>query len=54
MIGQRIERIAYAAVLAVGTAAWSAQAAEDPLPSWNDGARLMMPVLHDDAEREYA
>jgi phosphoserine phosphatase len=37
MIAQQINRVACAAAVALGVSAWSAQAAEDPLPSWNDG-----------------
>ena len=38
MIAQSINRLAYAAaILALGMAAWTVQAADDPLPSWNDG-----------------
>jgi phosphoserine phosphatase len=37
MIAQQINRVACAAAVALGMSAWSAQAAEDPLPSWNDG-----------------
>jgi hypothetical protein len=34
-----IKRIGYAvAILGLGATAWSVQAADDPLPSWNDGA----------------
>jgi phosphoserine phosphatase len=39
MMVQLINRVAYAAaIMALGTTAWSVQAADDPLPSWNDGA----------------
>jgi phosphoserine phosphatase len=37
MIAQQISRVACAAAVALGVAGWSAQAAEGPLPSWNDG-----------------
>ena len=37
MIARLINRVAYVAVLALGVTAWSVQAADDPLPSWNDG-----------------
>ena len=37
MIAQLINSVACAAILALGMAAWHAQAAEDPLASWNDG-----------------
>jgi phosphoserine phosphatase len=38
MIAQRINRVANAtAIVALGAMAWSVQAADDPLPSWNDG-----------------
>jgi phosphoserine phosphatase len=38
MIARQINRVACAAVIALGVSAWSAQAAEELLPSWNDGA----------------
>ena len=37
MIAQRINRIACAAILALCVTSWHARAADDPLPSWNDG-----------------
>src|SRR5687768_18615998 len=37
MIAQLINRVARAAVLALGLASWHAEAADDPLASWNDG-----------------
>ena len=38
MIARLINRVTHAiAILALGVAAWSVQAADDPLPSWNDG-----------------
>jgi hypothetical protein len=37
MIAQLINRAAYAAILVLGMVSWHAQAAEDPLASWNDG-----------------
>ena len=38
MIAHLLNRVAYAgAILALGATAWSVQAADDPLPSWNDG-----------------
>ena len=37
MIAQRIYRIACAAILALCVTSWHARAADDPLPSWNDG-----------------
>jgi phosphoserine phosphatase len=37
MIAQLINRVAYAAILALGMATWHAEAADDPLASWNDG-----------------
>jgi phosphoserine phosphatase len=38
MMAQLIKRVVCAvAVLGLGAAAWSVQAADDPLPSWNDG-----------------
>jgi hypothetical protein len=38
MIAQGIYRVAYAvAMLGLCATAWSVQAADDPLPSWNDG-----------------
>ncbi len=39
MIAQLIKRVAYTfAVLGLCATAWSVQAADDPLPSWNEGA----------------
>jgi len=39
MIARLIERVVWtAAILGLGAAAWTAHAADDPLPSWNDGA----------------
>jgi phosphoglycolate phosphatase-like HAD superfamily hydrolase len=39
VIERLIERIGYTvAILGLCAAAWSVQAADDPLPSWNDGA----------------
>jgi hypothetical protein len=37
MIAQLINRAAYITVLGLYTTAWSVQAADDPLSSWNDG-----------------
>ena len=37
MIAQRINRIACVAVLAICVTCWHVLAADDPLPSWNDG-----------------
>ena len=37
MIAQLINRVACAAILALGMVSWHTQAAEDPLASWNDG-----------------
>jgi phosphoserine phosphatase len=38
MIAQQINCVACAAAVALGVSAWSAQAADDPLASWNDEA----------------
>jgi phosphoserine phosphatase len=38
MIVRRINRVACAAILALCVTSWHAWAADDPLPSWNDGA----------------
>jgi phosphoglycolate phosphatase-like HAD superfamily hydrolase len=38
MIALRTNRVACVAVLALVVASWQARAADDPLPSWNDGA----------------
>jgi phosphoserine phosphatase len=38
MITRLISRITRVAIFALCATAWSVQAAEDPLPSWNDGA----------------
>jgi phosphoserine phosphatase len=37
MIAQQLKCVACAAAVALGVSAWSAQAADDPLPSWNAG-----------------
>ena len=38
MIGRRISRCGWVAIFALWATAWSAQAADGPLASWNDGA----------------
>ncbi len=38
MIVQRVSRIAYVAILALCVTSWHVRAADDALPSWNDGA----------------
>jgi phosphoserine phosphatase len=38
MMAERISRVACAAILALCVTSWHVWAAEDPLPSWNDGA----------------
>jgi phosphoserine phosphatase len=37
MIAQQISRVTCVAILALCITSWQAQAADDPLPSWNDG-----------------
>ena len=37
MIAQRMKRVAHATILGLCATAWSVQAADDPLSSWNDG-----------------
>jgi phosphoserine phosphatase len=38
MIGRLICRVTWVAILVLCASAWSVRAADDPLPSWNDGA----------------